>query len=74
MTTGALDVRDQIIAFKRRLAPNRERLKAAFLGVTDHVSRAADNIRREVAGGRTVVPELSYRDIRDRKVPDTVGH
>src|SRR4051794_4490483 len=72
MTTTELDVRDQIIAFKRRLAPNRTRLKEAFLEVKDHVSRGADSIRREVASGRPVVPELNYRDIRDGKVSEAV--
>jgi Protein of unknown function (DUF1479) len=73
MTTAELYVRDQIIAFKRRLVPHRARLKEAFVEVTNHVSRAADTIRREVAGGRPVVPELSYRDIREGKVPKAVG-
>ena len=41
MTTVEVDVRDQIIAFKRKLAPNRERLRQAFADVKDHVSRAA---------------------------------
>ena len=66
------DVRDQIIAVKRRLASNREALKRGYLSVKDHVRRAADNIRRKVAAGRTVVPELEYRDIRTDKVPETV--
>ena len=73
MTTVELDVRDQIQAFKRRLAPSRERLREAFVDVTDHVSRAADHIRREVARGRPVVPELNYQDIRDGKVSNAVG-
>ena len=42
-----VDVRDQIVAFKRKLAPNREVLKRAYADVKDHVSRAADNILRE---------------------------
>ena len=44
--------RDQIVAFKRTLAPNREALKRAFADVKDHVSRAADSILRDVAAGR----------------------
>jgi hypothetical protein len=67
-----LDVRDQIIAFKRKLAPDREALKRAYGGVRDHVSRAADTILREVAAERAVVPELDYRDIRDDKVLEPV--
>ena len=66
------DIRDQIIAFKRKLAPNREGLKRAYTSVKDHVSRAADRILREVSAGRPVVPELDYRDIREDKVQETV--
>src|SRR6202045_3398779 len=71
--TGAeFDVRDQIIAFKHKLAPRREALKRAFAGVKAHVSRAVDIIRKEVAAGRAVVPELDYRDIRNNTVPDAI--
>jgi hypothetical protein len=66
------DVRDQIIAFKRKLAPNREALKSAYADVKDHVSRAADVILSEIAAGRAVVPELDYLDVRNDKVPETV--
>ncbi len=31
------DVRDQVIAFKRKLAPRREALQRAFADVRDHV-------------------------------------
>ena len=71
MATVEVDVRDQIIAFKRTLAPNRDVLKRAFADVKDHVSRAGDSILREVAAGRPVVPELEYRDIRDGKVRES---
>jgi hypothetical protein len=71
-TTSDVTVRDQIIAFKRGLAPNRERLKRAFAEVTDHVSRAAEIIRRDAAAGRPVVPELDYQDIRNGTAPETV--
>src|SRR5258706_15449893 len=66
------DVRDQIIAFKRKLAPRREALKRAYADVKDHIRRAVDIIRREVAAGRTVVSELDYRDIRNNTVPDAI--
>ena len=72
MATVEADVRDQIIAFKRKLAPNREGLKQAFADVKGEVSRAADRILKEVAAGRPVVPELDYRDIRDGNVHETV--
>ena len=72
MARVEVDVRDQIIAFKRTLAPNRDVLKRAFDDVKDHVTRAADSILRETAAGRPVVPELEYRDIRDGKVPESV--
>jgi len=70
MTT--VEVRDQIIELKRRLAPDRERLRQAFADVKEHVNRTADTIHRDVAAGRPVVPEIDYRDIRDGAVPDAV--
>src|SRR5258708_28104076 len=66
------DVRDQIIAFKRKLAPRHEVLKRAFADVKDHVSRAVDIIRKEVAAGRAVVPELDYLDIHTNTDPQTL--
>src|ERR1700682_1831054 len=66
------NVRDQIIAFKRKLAPRREALKRAYADVKDHVRRAADIVLREVAAGRVVVPELNYRDIRNNTVPEAI--
>ena len=64
------DVRDQIIAFKRKLAPRREALQRAFADVKDHVRRAVDIVRSDVAAGRAVVPELDYRDIRNNAVAE----
>ena len=72
MATVEVDVRDQIVAFKRALAPNRDVLKRAFAEVRDHVKRAADRILREVDAGRPVIPELNYQDIRDGNVPGNV--
>jgi hypothetical protein len=66
------DARDQIIAFKRKLAPRREALQRAYTSVKDHISRAVDIIRNEVAAGHPVVPELDYRDIRNDTVPDAL--
>jgi len=67
-----VDVRDQIIAFKRKLAPRRDALKRAYADVRDSVSRAVDIVLREVAAGRAVVPELDYRDIRNNTVPEAI--
>ena len=72
MPDAPIDVRAQIIAFKRMLAPRRDVLKRAYAGVKDHVSGAADIILREVAAGRGVVPECEYRDIQNDKVPENV--
>ena len=72
MATVEVDVRDQIVAFKRALAPNRHVLKRAFGEVRDHVKRAADRILQEADAGRPVIPELNYQDIRDGKVPSNV--
>lgn len=70
MAVTAMDVRDQIAGFKRRLAPRRDALKRAFEDVRDHVSRAAERIAGEAAAGRSVIPELDYQVIRDGKVSD----
>ena len=66
------DVRDQIVAFKRKLAPRREALKRAYTEVKDHVRQAVDIVLREAAAGRAVVPELHYRDIRNKRVPEGI--
>jgi hypothetical protein len=69
---SGLDVADQIVAFKRSLAPRREALRRAFGEVTDHVSRLADAIRKDTAAGRPVVPEVDYRDIRSGAIAEGV--
>lgn len=63
-------VADQIVAFKRSLAPRREALRRAFDEVKDQVRRAADTIREDLACGRPVVPELDYRDIKSGSVSE----
>jgi len=68
--TGAFDVTDRIVAFKRSLAPARGDLRRAFLEVTEHVRRAADRLLSDSAAGRAVVPEVEYRHIKDRRVTD----
>jgi hypothetical protein len=67
---NAFDVRDEIVAFKRKIAPRRDALKRAFGEVKDHISRAADKIRKDTAAGRQTVPEVEYRDIKAGKVSD----
>jgi len=70
VVTADIDVRQEIVAFKRKLAPNHEVMKRAYAGVKDHVSRAADLILRETSAGRPVIPEFHYRDIRNGTVPE----
>ena len=70
MTDEEIDARDRIVAFKRSLAPRRDVLKRAYADVTEHVRRAADKVREDVAAGRPVVPELEYRDIKDTNVQE----
>ena len=69
-TDNKFDVADQIVAFKREMAPRRAEQKRAFGEVKDHISRAADAIRKDVAAGRPVVPEVEYSDIRDGTVSE----
>ena len=64
MTPAEVDVREQIVAFKRTLTSNREGLKRAFADVKDHVRRAGDGILKEVAAGRSDGARLDYRAIR----------
>jgi hypothetical protein len=72
MAVAQVDVRNQILAFKRKLAPRREALKRAYAEVRDHVRRAVDIIHKEVAAGRGVVPELDCHDIRNNTVPEGI--
>ena len=64
------EMADQIVAFKRSMAPRRAALKRAFGEVKDHVGRAADAIRKESAADRPVVPEVDYREIREGSVSE----
>src|SRR6188768_1310392 len=70
MANEEINVSDQIVAFKRQMAPRRDDLKRAYASVTDHVRRAAEVVQTQVAAGRAVIPELEYRDIRDGTVAD----
>ena len=72
MAVAQFDVTNQIIAFKRKLAPRREALKRAYADVKDHIRRAVESIRSDIDAGRAVVPELDYRDIQNNTVPDAV--
>ena len=69
-TSATPDVRDQILAFKRQLAPRRSELKRAFAETRDHVARATERIRTDDARGLPTVPELAYEDIAAGKVSD----
>ena len=53
---SAFDVGDQIVAFKKAMAPRREALKRAYGEVKDAVSRAADAIRSDTEAGRPTIP------------------
>ena len=72
MASVEVHVRDQIVAFKRTLAPQRETLKRAYADVKNEINRAVDGIVRDVAAGRSVVPEVEYRNIREGTVPEGV--
>lgn len=69
-TRNTLDVKSEVVAFKRRMAPRRPELKRAFAEVKDFVMRAADRIRTDHAAGRPTVPELTCADIEAGKVSD----
>ncbi|HEY1719738.1 MAG TPA: YbiU family protein [Magnetospirillaceae bacterium] len=71
--TDTLDVSDQIVAFKRSMAPRRDVLNRAFAEVTNHVTREVEAIRTASAAGKPVIPEISYEHIRDGKVAPEIG-
>ena len=69
-SSAEFDVGDQIVAFKKSMAPRRDLLKRSYADVKDAVSRAADKIRADNSAGRPTIPELDYRDIKDGRVSD----
>ena len=72
MASVEVDVRDQIAAFKRKLAPNRDTLRRAYADVKSEINRAVEGIVRDVAAGRPVVPEVEHRNIREGTVSEEV--
>ncbi len=69
-TKSEFDVSDQIVAFKRKMKPRHDVLKRAYDDVRGYVMKAADKIRTDNAAGRSTIPELNYRDIKDGKISD----
>src|SRR4051812_39613670 len=69
-TKNEFDVADQIVAFKRKMAPKRDVLKRAYDDARGEVMRAADRIRTDNAAGRPTVPELAYADIKAGKISE----
>jgi len=69
-TKNELDVGDQIVAFKKKMAPRQHALKRAYADVKDSISRAADKIRADNAAGRPTIPELNYRDVKDGRISE----
>jgi Gig2-like len=69
-TEKEFDVKGAIVAFKRKMAGRRDVLKRAFGEAKDHVTRIADQIRKDDAAGRSVIPELDYRDIAAGKISE----
>ena len=69
-TKADFDVGDQIVAFKKKMAPMRDVLKRAYGEAKDAVSRAADKLRTDSAAGRPTIPEIEYRDIKAGGVSD----
>lgn len=67
-TADTLDVSDQIIAFKRSLAPRKDALKRAFAEITEEIDREVEAIRAAAAAGRPAIPEIGYDQIKDGRV------
>jgi hypothetical protein len=67
---STIGVAEQIVAFKRSMAPRREATSRAFDEVRDHVRRAVDAILEQIAAGRSVVPEVDFREITSGSVSE----
>lgn len=70
MKNVEIEVRDQIAAFKHKLAPSRDALRRAYTDVRSEINRAVERIAGDAAAGRPVVPEIKYRDIREGTVSE----
>jgi hypothetical protein len=60
-----------IADFKAQHADRRPQLAVAYREAEAHVLREAEDIRRDAAAGRAVVPEIDYAAIRDGAVPES---
>ena len=74
MADGEVDVRDQIVAFKRTLAPNREGVEARLRRREGTTSVAPPNAssKRSPPGGRSC-PSSTIATSRDGKVQESVA-
>ncbi len=67
----AFGVADQIVAFKRNMAPRRDVLKNAYDDVRlRHAAPPTLSAPTTPPAFRSTIPELAYADIKDGKVSD----
>ena len=63
-------IKDQIVKTKRVLGAGSSRLKEAFRRIEDRIRRETEIIKAETAAGRSPLPEVDFKTVKDDKVPD----
>jgi hypothetical protein len=63
-------VRESIIKAKRALGAGSSKLKEAFRRIEDRIRKETDIIRKEVAAGRSPLPELDFTAVKNDKVSE----
>jgi hypothetical protein len=63
-------VREAIIKTKRALGAGSQKLKEAFRRIEDRIRSETDIIRKEVASGRSPLPEVDFSAVKNDKVSE----
>src|SRR5687768_8516629 len=63
-------VRDEIVKTKRALGAGSPALKDAFRRAEDRIRRESDIVQKEVAAGRSPLPELQFSVVKDGRVAE----
>src|SRR5688572_20204416 len=65
-------ISDQIARTKRALGAGSARLKDAFRRIEERIRRETEIIKAETAAGRSPLPEVDFRAVKDDKVPEAI--
>ena len=63
-------VRDEIVKTKRALGAGSPALKDAFRRAEDRIRRESDLVQKEVAAGRSPLPEVDFSAVKEGRVAD----